>query len=819
MSTSQPEPLPESLQQTLDLLRRKIRRYVLIEGACLVVVVLAGLFWLSFFADVIYFRLSRLELPGWFRSTFFIAMLCALVAAVLVWVIARLLRRLRHRALALVLERRFPALDDRVISAVELTEEPPAGSTPLTRAMVERTIRAADDAVRRLDLTDVFNHRPLRRALVAASLLVASIVGLSVANGAAVKRWYSAYVRGEDRYWDPFRRSALNLRVVAQPGDRVRDFDSTQTYRHPRGADLTLRVEVAEGKEVPEQVVLEYRTVDGGASSRGRVTMSRQGDQSFQHTLARVIGPHDLWVTGGDYTNREAYHVEIVDAPRIDHAELTCDYPDYTGMDAFADQTVPVQGAQVSLPMETSFLLTATANKPLRGMTLRSPAFDLRIRGAQSGASVASSEATLTIKNGAAAEGAEPITVTVDEPDGGFLSADGTVVTIPFVISSSASAALLQARDQLALPIPLPPDTPVQIELYDADDIQSLESLRLTIGGIVDLPPVVETRLRGVGRSITRLASIPIEGEIRDDYGVADAHFSWRIDAADEDTATSMTGSPAGQKLFPLQSPDEAVERFNVRPLELRIGQALQLAVVAEDGDTINGPHVSQGEVYGFTIVSPEALLSLLYDKELNLRQRFEQIIAEVTEARDDLQTHHQLSAQAQGLRTQAAAGDKSVKAQLDEAAAAIVACGERRLHTIRKNHTETRAIEQMFGDIRAELVNNRVDTATMRERIDQGITAPLHQINEIDYPRTDASIALFRLAQERGEDPTDLIEEARRDVDSMLDQMNQVLREMRRRETFNEVVKRLQAILEKQEQLRDRTRKERLRSVIENDF
>ncbi len=817
-------PLPQNLQTALETLRQQIRRYVIIEGICLVVAVVGGLFWLSFFTDLAYFRISRLELPAWFRRTFFVLMLCAVVAAALIWVVMRMLRGVRNRSLALLLEKRFPELDDRVISAVELSEDPPAPTTPLTQAMVERTAREASDAVQRLNLGDVFNHKPLRNAAVAATLLATSIVGLSVANGAAVKRWYSAYIRGADNYWDPYRRSALLLRVVAQPGDRIRDFDTLQTYRHPRGADLTLRVEVAEDKEVPAQVVLEYRTTEGGVASRGRVTMSRQGDDSFRHTLANVIAPHQFWIVGGDYTNRKPYQAEIVDAPRLDYVELDCDYPDYTGMDAFADQRVRVQGAQVSLPMETRFLFTAAANKPLTGMTLRNAVFDLRIRGAGSSDPAGESQATLTLKGPEAAEDSfASRTLNVRDGSKSFLSADGRRVSIPFVISTSAMQSLSDSTGDIALPIPLPPDLTLQIDLYDVDEIQSLEPLRLTITGIVDQPPVIETRLRGVGRSITRLASIPVEGEVRDDYGVAAVHFGHRVDDVEEFTASDLTGRPASQKLFPLETSDERVERFAVPPLDLRVGQQLALTVFAEDGDPINGPHVTHGELYSFTIVSPEELLSLLYDKELNLRQRFEQIIAEVSEARDDLAIHHRRSLEARALREQAGLSNAEAAADLslqrEEISDAILACGERRLHTIRKNHTETRAIEQMFGDVRAELVNNRVDTSAMLERIDQGIVSPLHQINEIDYPEVDAAIALFRLAHEREDDPTDLIDGAREAVDRMLLRMGRVLNEMRRRETYNEVVKRLQSILEKQEALRDRTRKERLRSVIESDF
>ena len=225
--------LPSELQDVLSDLRSRIRRYVLIEGIALVLVVVCGLFWISFFADWAYFRLSRLELPGWFRSGFFILMLCSLAAGVLTWIVTRLLRQLRSRALALVLEKRFPELDDRLISAVELAENGDQQTPALSSAMQRQTLRDASASVRSLDVAAVFDRRPLNRAVFVAALLAVSIAGFGIANASAVGRWYHAFVLAEENYWDPFRQSSLDVSVVSQPGERIRPLDSSEAYRHP----------------------------------------------------------------------------------------------------------------------------------------------------------------------------------------------------------------------------------------------------------------------------------------------------------------------------------------------------------------------------------------------------------------------------------------------------------------------------------------------------------------------------------------------------------------------------------------------------------
>ena len=816
--------LPSELQETLAELRSRIRRYVLVEGIALVLVVVCGLFWLSFATDWIYFRVSRLELPGWFRSGFFVLMLCSLAAGVLIWIVTRLLRRLRSRALALIMEKRFPELDDRLITAVELAENGEDQGPPLSSAMQRQTLRDASTSVRNLDVSAVFDRRPLNRAVFVAALLATSIAGFGIANAAAVGRWYHAFVLAEENYWDPFRKSSLDVSVVSQPGERIRRLSSDEAYRHPRGADLVVRVDVPEGKVVPEQVTLHYRTIGESGSGRGRVTMTQIGDRTFRHALTRAVDDHQLWVVGGDFTNRLAYRVEAVDPPTIDRITLDCDYPNYTGMDAFADQLIPVQGSQVSLPVGTRFLLRAEVNKPLVGLRLRCPVFDLDVRRMLSASDDEnppnSRHNALSIpREGEQNPTSVPLDPAVAEE---WFTEEGGLLTLPLVLSPSADdelAHLASADVGPATFIPIPPDVPLQFELFDVDDVQSSEPIRLTVNGIVDLPPTVETRLKGIGRSVTRLASIPIEGAITDDYGVAGARFGYRVDDETEYQFAELTTAPDGRKAFTLGEAEEpAVERFLVRPLELSLGQKLILTLFAADADDVTGPHESHGEVYTFRIVSAEDLLAELYDKELNLRQRFEQIISEVRETREDLAVQRERSLEARRLRGQES-GTTDDGDQLEAIQADLDAAADRRLNSLRKNHTETRSIEELFLDIRAELVNNRVDTSSMLERIDDGIVTPLHQINEIDYPEVDRNLALFKLVNEDGRDPTGELETTLANLDGMLDRMEAVLREMRRRETFNELVKRFQAIIDTQAKIRDETKKARNRALIGGAF
>jgi hypothetical protein len=265
-------------------------------------------------------------------------------------------------------------------------------------------------------------------------------------------------------------------------------------------------------------------------------------------------------------------------------------------------------------------------------------------------------------------------------------------------------------------------------------------------------------------------------------------------------------------------SETQPYERFEVLPLELKVGQKLVLAVFAADGDDLHGPHSTQGERYAFQVVSDEELLSTLYARELNLRHRFEQILEEIKGTRGDLVLHRKRLEEQRQLQALPAQDQqaKEVRERLDAIEIAVTAAAERALHGVRKNHNETEAIEQSFGDIREEMINNAVDSPQSLERIDEKLVKPLHAINTIDYNDVDQALGLFRLAFQDKTDALPRVDETLGHVERLIAHMEAVLFEMRRLETFKEAIELLKAIKNQQDELKRRTEAERKRKLIE---
>ena len=639
----------------------------------------------------------------------------------------------------------------------------------------------------------------------------------------------AGYLGLRDGYWP--RETELIVKVIVQPGDRVREFTDGR-YKHPKGSDLSLQIEVAPGKKAPEQVRLDARLANGRGNVRAYLT--RVGDQAFRHTLAGLLDDADIWVTGGDFTNARPYRVQVVQPPEVSSVALHCLYPEYTGMNERVEGKAvrakqQVNGAQTSLPLATDFVLDLTANKALSHVRIEGDAgadrWEIELRAPHSSngpASVSRPEwppETIALKS---QDGRPEIRVPfVAAASQAIWSSTHDAVALPFVLAPDGATSLpekiraaAESKQPLEFPLPLPPDAMIRISLEDTDQIQSTAPAKFTINGIVDQPPLVTTELKGIGSSITRKARIPIAGMLTDDYGVVSARFDYKVDDAETWSPREFqTSPPRSLREFALRrAEEEPFERFDVLPLDLSIKQRLTLAVSALDGCNVGEAHRALGQKYVFNIVSEEELLSMLYVREINIRKRFEQIITEMKQTREVL---GKARGQADEAATLKKVGAKPDDEKLATLALGLSSAADRSLQAVRKNSVETAGVETSFADIREELVNNAADTPLLLERLDGKILGPLRRINTKDFPNADSSLGLFKLALEKNTDPTGSMDEATDTLDSMIEKMELILTEMRELAKFHEVVEQLKANNKAQQDLLEETKRKRKENAI----
>jgi len=200
-STTDRKQAYERLRHVLVGLRRRIRRYVLIEGIALTICVLGTLFWASLFLEWGYFRVSNFEPPVFLRGMILLAGIALTIGTAGVWVISRLMRNMHLRSLAMVLERRFPELDDRLILAVESSESTEEAGTRMNRILTDRAINEAVDLLPGLRLGDVFDSLPLRRPAVRAATVPRSTGSCAADHGCRDPAGFLCEHRPADSGW------------------------------------------------------------------------------------------------------------------------------------------------------------------------------------------------------------------------------------------------------------------------------------------------------------------------------------------------------------------------------------------------------------------------------------------------------------------------------------------------------------------------------------------------------------------------------------------------------------------------------------------
>lgn len=851
---------PEVLDVLGDL-RRRIRRYVFFEGIALVVAVIGALFWISLAVDWAWFKMSKFELPIWFRQAYGALAIVLFVSGIVVWIVLRTVKQMRRRALALVLERRFPELDDRLITAVEISDSLVGNESPLTLSMINRTVEEISGKAKSISLGDVFENKHLARAVVVSAVLVASIVGFGLTNAQAMKRWADAFLRYRDIYWD--RDTELVVKVLDQ-NDRERDFPENKTIKHPSGNDLTFIIEVpeknADGKKliVPEKVTVHYRYSSGGGTKRD--TAMSFGERRFKFSIAKVMEDLDLWVIGGDYKNRKPYKIQAVDPPRVDKLTLNCKYPDYTGMnqDTSVENLKQVQGTQVSVPMETRFILGARTNKPIENVRLQygnteiSFGYFVKRKSVEDaaedhGESEETREFRATMRISTPGTNDERIIDLLeisDEPKK-YISKDRTYFEIPVILSAEQNETVRERNKQpITVEDPvtheenvyrnifvMPPDSDLRIYLEDSDGIFSSDPGLLTIGGEKDEPPRIEASLIGIGLAVTPIARIPVSAVVKDKYGLRIVEFQYQVSQAGTKKRPTAKQPPIKQpqepkwmayplvnrpedypKEFELAlSGDRKFEYLPVRELKLQPGQVLTLTVFAEDGDDLNGPHHSRSNPeFKFRVVDEFELLAILFERQVQLFERFGQIIKELEETNTKLAVKLGHTSERNRLKDDAANNTLSAVEQkkIVELSDEIRLEATRSMSQMNKNRNESIAVEEGIRRILAELLNNSINQKLVSKNLKNLILDELEKVNETGFPSVTNAIADYSSAEE--ESQIVRIGTCIAQLEILIEHMKRIQKEMDDLVRYQRAIRELDLLMKDQYKLWEETKKQR---------
>lgn len=458
------------VMRRLQNLALRLRAYLAIDGLAVLLLALLAAVLVTFAVD----RTFRLTWD--MRLVQLLSLLVFLGGVAWWWLIRPLSRGVRPRDMAVLVEQRYPVLQNRLVSAVEFTEwTHSAGSgrreSRLPRAsdrMMAAVIDQAESAAADLPFGSVLAHDRLGRRLI---LIVVTLVTFAVMALSA---------QGTMGLW--FQRNVL-LRQVAWPQANLLRVEGLGNGRLivPRGEDITITAVVVEGYEAPRQTFIEFEN-ESGRNGRQQLPAVGQSPVRYSHTFEEVSGSLRCRVVGGD-AQTEEFLIEAVDRPRIDQVQLRVTPPAYTKLDAFDLR----EGQTVAEMLEGSVLqIIARTNKPI---------VEARLQRQQR---------------------------------------DGEVITRPTQFDGTQMRIEDQPLETSSYYFSLIDESGL------GNGSQRVPPVRITARLLADKPPKVALKLDGVGEMVTTEAVLPLEAEYSDQYGLASASLVHEISQGEGEPKTNV---------------------------------------------------------------------------------------------------------------------------------------------------------------------------------------------------------------------------------------------------------------------------------------
>ncbi len=347
----------------LSDLRGRVRLLTWVSGLSWTVLVLFGgllvtgvLDWLIHFDD-----------PG-LRLVIGLALLAGSGAMLWRQLILPLRQPLGTTFLASRIERRFPGLHSRVLSAVEFLQhklDAKSGSPELQRAVVGQALLDLET----IEPGDIVETKSVHRVTIAGSILlaiVATVVALHPLEAAtSVQRLMFPFA---DVPWP----RQFELRLVRSDLSPVIPTPD-QPLLIARGDTLELYV-ISQRGRLPERVWFEHRLGHEAEASREALRQTTIRDDKGRSREAAAIswvaarGPLEFRATGGDDDLMPFVRVEVVEPPTLEALQVGITPPKYSGRPA--EQLPPGVGHVQGL-LGTQIELTGRADKPLKSATLR----------------------------------------------------------------------------------------------------------------------------------------------------------------------------------------------------------------------------------------------------------------------------------------------------------------------------------------------------------------------------------------------------------------------------------------------------------------
>ncbi len=502
---------PDNLTTELDRLGRRlaawraVSRVTLGAGVALAVLALAA----SLDVSVQLGRAGRVAASGLWLT------LAAAGAAAAWFALAR--RRTAQGTAALV-ERAFPALDNRLINAVQFAR---ADDRDPFKAACLREGVPGWEAVKPAAL------RNRRAERVGWGLLGAMALAVFAPAGLGCRSWGVAVRRVANPFSD-LQPLSLTRIVAVEPGDSS----------VPQGAPLDLRCKVAGRRG--HRVWLDLKPADDKETAFDLGPLAGGGEEEFAHRLPAVTTALAYRFRAGDSPFPRWFRVETRVPLAFTGVRLTVEPPAYT---RYQTREFDALRDAVKFPQASRVRVAARCNQPARAVSLAARDGE-PVALAPVNAEANAWTGAVTVLDGAA------LTLAATDPHGGRAE---TTVAFELVPDREPELQVLEPKGRATLG----PDGQPRIQFVARDDygLAELRVERVAPGAARDAAPDVVARWEGEGKRALPVLWSPTGPRER-----AGGSLAYRVVARD-----NFPGAPhetaSGTILFELATAEQAAEK------------------------------------------------------------------------------------------------------------------------------------------------------------------------------------------------------------------------------------------------------------------
>jgi hypothetical protein len=640
-------------------LRRNLRRRLAGEGISWLAMSLVLVVFVTLGLDF----LLHLDRPV--RGVIMGMLLCGVAWVIWRQVIAPLCVPMDNEQLALLVEDRYGALGDCLISALQFTRSGAESTPGQSQAMVRLVVAQAGEMAGELDFQEVVERPLLIKRMALAFCAVGMLVGFSFWQTGIMNRWWTRNVIFADTAWP--QDTYLD---VSGPG-----MDDKGDFRVLRGNDLEIVVTARPGDTAmvqppPETITLYAKYESVGWTTEPDIKVNTNGSRTYTKVFRSVSEPFEFYFVGGDDKRGVRHRVSLIDPPGIGWLQFTVEYPTYMNRPS---QKFDKSRAVLAAPPGSLITIRATADKPVEFQGAATGMF-------LDGQRVGSLEAD-----------------TSPKPDGAPLDVPTRFIG-SFRLKKSAPAKKGEDSN---------PMRTLTVSLQDTGGFENPRAAQYKIRTEPDIAPRLSLKRRGVGSAVTPEAILPLLINAKDDSGLSElrAVLLW-------------AGGKPGKKSWVVQPGPDGKDQFNtlyeldIKDLKLVAGMTIRVTVEADDlmPAELNGPNKGTSGAMSFRIVKRDELLAEMVRRQKALRANFEQTIRK---QEDSVATTEAMITMLDSGLAQADAARR-----LRDATSMEIGVGG-----------DCAKTSVAMGDILIEMVYNRIIEAKGRAETLNGIVTPLAEL------------------------------------------------------------------------------------------